>query len=217
MWRLLLRSAKNLEPDCRAALVLLLQCCRERKGGRVPLLRYFVVVAGALLAMLAFVDWFFPSPPPMPGNESSVDRSTLRIQSERKWPQKVEFDTAMQPFIAPTAPAAATAVDAMAAVRPEKRPLDALAKAQLSEKASEPQVAKPKPRVRVARRTPRSAPRDVAAASPAAPTWPFGWGEPVAGSARQSLDTHTSARSGMFGEGSRQNIVSWSSGGASDW
>jgi hypothetical protein len=179
----------------------------------VPLVRYFVVVAGALLAMLAAANWFLPSPPPLASQEAEVDKSTLRIRSERKWPQKVEFDTEMQPFIAPSAPTIAAVMPTVADAQREKPPLDALAQA----KPSEPQIAKPRPRVRTARRAPRSAPRVVVAANPAAPAWSFGWGEPAAGPTRPSLDVHTSSRYGMFAERNRQRIVSWSSGGFGDW
>jgi hypothetical protein len=185
----------------------------SEKGGLVPLVRYFVVITGALLAMLAAANWYLPSPPPEPSAQLQVDKSGLQIRSEHKWPQKIEFDTAMQPFIAPSAPASAAAVPTVAEVRPEKPALDALAQA----KPSEPEIAKPKPRVRTARRATRSAPRVVVAANPAAPQWPFGWGEPAAGPTRPSLDAHTSSRYGMFAERNRQRIVSWSSGSFSDW
>ena len=177
------------------------------------LIRYFVVVAGALLAMLAAANWYLPSPPPPADQEVQVDKSSLRIRSEHKWPQKIEFDTAMQPFIAPSAPTIAAAAPTAADEQPEKPSLNALAQAR----PSEPQVAKPKPRIRTARRAPRSAPRVVVAANPAALPWSFGWGEPAAGPTRPSFDAHTSSRSGMFAERNRQRIVSWSSGGFSDW
>ena len=182
---------------------------RERAGS-VPLVRYFVVVTGVLLAMLAVANWSLPSPPPLPNQSTEFDKSTLRIRSDRKWPQKIEFDTAMQPFIAPSAPRIAMAP---AAVPSQKPPRDALAEA----KPPAPQITKPKPRTRTARRAPRSTPPVVVAANPTAPAWSFGWGEPVPGAVRQSVDAHAASRSGTFGERSRQKVVSWSSGGLSDW
>jgi hypothetical protein len=180
------------------------------RAGSVPLVRYFVVVTGVLLAMLAVANWSLPSPPSLPNQPTEVDKSTLRIRSERKWPQKIEFDTAMDPFIAPSAPRIATALPAM---QPEKPPLDALAQA----KPAEPQITKPKPRTRTARRAPRSAPRVVVAANPTGPAWSFGWGEPAPSPVRQSVDAHAASRGGMFGERSRQNVASWSWGSSNDW
>jgi hypothetical protein len=176
------------------------------RAGSVPLVRYFVVVTGVLLAMLAVANWSLPSPPSLPNQPTEVDKSTLRIRSERKWPQKIEFDTAMDPFIAPSAPRIATALPAM---QPEKPPLDALAQA----KPAEPQITKPKPRTRTARR----APRVVVAANPTGPAWSFGWGEPAPSPVRQSVDAHAASRGGMFGERSRQNVASWSWGSSNDW
>jgi hypothetical protein len=176
----------------------------------VPLVRYFVVVTGVLLAMLAAANWYLPSPPPLPNQSTEVDKTTLRIRSERKWPQKIEFDTAMDPFIAPSAPRIAIAAPA---VQAEKPTLEALARV----KPSEPQISKAKPRTRTARRTPRSAPRVVIAANPTAPAWSFGWGEPAPGPVRQSVEARASSRNSLFGESNRQKVVSWSSGGLSDW
>ena len=179
----------------------------------MPLFRYFVVVAGVLLVMLAVANWCFPAPPLEPGSETPIDRSTLRIHSERKWPQKVEFDTTMHPFIAATAPAVATAMPAPP--RPQKPPLDALAQAKPAEKPAEPQATKPKPHVRMARRTPRSAARMMVAANPAPPTWSFGWGDPAP--QKPSADPRASSRNGWFAERNRQRIASWSWGGSNDW
>ena len=176
----------------------------------MPLVRYLVVVTGVLLAMLAVANWYLPSPPSLPNQPTEVDKSTLRIHSERKWPQKIEFDTAMQPFIAPSAPHIATAAPA---VQPEKPPLEALAQV----KPSEPQITKPKPRTRMARRAPRSAPRVVVAANPTEPAWSFGWGEPAPSAVRPPADTRAASRGGMFGDRNRQRVVSWGSGGFSDW
>lgn len=180
----------------------------------MPLIRYFVVVAGVLLAMLAVANWSLPTPPTLPSQETEVDKSTLRIRSERKWPQKIEFDTAMHPFIAPSAPPAVATAAPVAAAAPQEKPaLNALAQA----KPSEPEITKPKSKTKTARRAPRSAPRVVVAANPTAPGWSFGWGEPALGPQKQSADTRTSPRNNWFGERNRQNVASWSWGGSNDW
>src|SRR5579864_3851338 len=164
-----------LEPDCRAALDLG-QCnaAVSEKGRPVPLVRYFVVMAGVLLAMLAFVNWCLPAPTPVQTQATQVDRTAIRIRSDHKWPQKIEFDTTMHPFVAPSAPAIATAP----IVKP---PSDALAQAATADaqaapvKPSEPKAAKPKPRPRTARRAPRLPPPMRFAVNPLPPPWPFGW------------------------------------------
>jgi hypothetical protein len=139
------------------------------KGRSVPLVRYFVVVSGVLLAMLLVANWYLPSPPAMPNEDPPIDRTTLRIRSERVWPQKVQFDTSIAPFLAPSAPVIAAAA---APANPQKPAPNAMAQA----KPPEPQIAKPKLRARVKYRTaPRSPPPIRFAVNPTPPVWSFGW------------------------------------------
>jgi hypothetical protein len=70
----------------------------------MPLLRYFVFVGGALLALLFISDAYLPKMPEVARADS--DPPVIRIHSERKWPARVVFDT-NQPTIVP-APAATT-------------------------------------------------------------------------------------------------------------
>ena len=70
----------------------------------MPLLRYFVFVGGALLALLFITDSYFPKQPVVTAADSGIDKSTIRIHSDRKWPERVVFDT-NQPTIVPAAPA----------------------------------------------------------------------------------------------------------------
>jgi len=180
----------------------------------VPLVRYFVVVTSVLLAMLAVANWYLPSPPPLPNQAAEIDKTTLRIRSERKWPQKIEFDTAMDPFIAASAPrTVASAAPAVAAAPREKPALDALAQAKLPEA----EIAKPKSKTRSVRRAPRSTPRVVVAANPPTPGWSFGWGEPTPGPQKQPVDSRQSSRNNWFGERNRQNVASRGWGSPNDW
>jgi hypothetical protein len=59
----------------------------------MPLLRYFVFVGGALLALLFIADSFFPKEAVVTAADSGIDKSTIRIHSDRKWPERVVFDT----------------------------------------------------------------------------------------------------------------------------
>jgi hypothetical protein len=93
---------------------------------QMPLMRYFVFVGGALLALLFIVNASLPALPVTEGAHSiaTADRSIIRIQSDRKWPERVVFDTS-RPTITPVpAPlpgvAEADTVPAKAATPPLK-------------------------------------------------------------------------------------------------
>jgi len=70
----------------------------------MPLARYFLFAGGALLALLFAFDAF--SPKAVADNSShasaGVDKATLRIHSDVKWPERIVFDTT-QPTIVPKA------------------------------------------------------------------------------------------------------------------
>ncbi len=102
----------------------------------MPLLAYLWKVGAALLALLFVADLFLPKAPL--GEKTVEDRQTIRIHSDRKWPERVELDTS-QPTISaapitkpaasldraepPTIAAATPAVaDALAMARTESRP-----------------------------------------------------------------------------------------------
>src|SRR5258708_15546303 len=68
----------------------------------MPLARYFVFVGGVLLALLFVIDAVLPQLPAADANRTAtaVDRSIIRIHSDRKWPERVVFDTSI-PTIVP--------------------------------------------------------------------------------------------------------------------
>jgi hypothetical protein len=68
----------------------------------MPVLRYFVFVGAALLALLFVVAEAFPVLPTAQGvtDTSAVDVPMIRIHSDRKWPERVVFDTSA-PTIVP--------------------------------------------------------------------------------------------------------------------
>jgi hypothetical protein len=68
----------------------------------MPLVRYFLFIGGALLALLFVVDAYLPQPPATAGTNAAVDLSMIRIHSDRKWPERVVFDTFL-PTIRPSA------------------------------------------------------------------------------------------------------------------
>lgn len=66
----------------------------------MPLMRYFVFVGGVLLALLFIADAWLPAVPAAQRPDSTPDLSMVRIHSDRKWPERVVFDTTL-PTITP--------------------------------------------------------------------------------------------------------------------
>jgi hypothetical protein len=64
----------------------------------VPIVRYFMVVGSALVFLLLIAGWSLPEPPPSFPDRPEIDRATIRIRSERKWPEKVVLDTNQPTF-----------------------------------------------------------------------------------------------------------------------
>ena len=124
----------------------------------MPVFRYFAYVGGALLALLLILNWSLPAPD-AESTQDSVDRSTIRIHSQQKWPAAVVFDTTVAAVVPPPV-AAAAAVEP--AAKPAREAYAMAVEPAPAVKAAEP--GKPaKPRVRrtkVAR----------------APSEPFGFG-----------------------------------------
>jgi len=88
----------------------------------MPLLRYFVFVGGALLALLFVSDAVLPRQPlPSILNVASLDQPLVRIHSERKWPERIVFDTSVPTvkpaILAEVQPAPQVAVAPKARVR----------------------------------------------------------------------------------------------------
>jgi hypothetical protein len=116
----------------------------------MPLLRYFLFVGGALLGLLFICDAVLPQVP-LPGNlTSGSDLPAVRIHSDRKWPERVVFDTSV-PSVAPStvvaaavAPPAPPAMDASIKTR-VREAFAQLPPGQSESKASGPKASDPKP------------------------------------------------------------------------
>jgi hypothetical protein len=80
----------------------------------MPLVRYFVFTTGMLLGLLLFLNWYLPGSP-APAESAQIDRSIIRIQSNRKWPEAIKIDTSVP--IVTTAPAAPDRTIAAAATQ----------------------------------------------------------------------------------------------------
>ena len=80
----------------------------------MPIARYFLFVGGVLLALLFISDAVLPQLPV--ADRANADLPVIRIHSDRKWPERVVFDTSI-PNLAPVqtakadVPAPVTAAD----------------------------------------------------------------------------------------------------------
>ena len=123
-------------------------------------LRYFGYVGGALLTLLFVCNAVLPKEP-LPGVLSSgSDLPAIRIHSEKKWPERVVFDTSMAPMPAvPMAVAKAETPPAAPAPVAQADPITAKARvreafAQFTPTEPKPAVAtvaKPQPKRKVAK------------------------------------------------------------------
>jgi hypothetical protein len=107
----------------------------------MPVVRYFLFVGGALLALLFMADAYFPKLPAVDDVSTAAggavsDLSVIRIHSDRKWPERVVFDTS-HPILTsePVRMAEAAAPPAtIAEVAAPARPDDSFAQLQTPKK-----------------------------------------------------------------------------------
>lgn len=70
---------------------------------QMPVVRYFVFVGGALLALLLAISGFAPQPVAVAeSSATTVDKTVVRIRSDQKLPERVVYDTSL-PTIVPSA------------------------------------------------------------------------------------------------------------------
>src|SRR5437879_9206867 len=114
----------------------------------MPVARYFLCVGGVLLALLFLFDAYAPSTPVVSATETGVDKPVIRIHSDRKWPERVVYDTSL-PTIIPAqianTEASVPARAAVADVSAKAREREAFAQLQPSD-ASQLQPSDPKKR-----------------------------------------------------------------------
>jgi hypothetical protein len=117
------------------------------------ILRYFVFVGGALIALLFAADAYAPKSE-VASVTDGVDRSVIRIHSDRKWPERVVFDTSAPTITAAPAAQAEASVPApanVAGISPTARVRETFAQFVPVE------AKKPAPKARVATKS-RAAP-----------------------------------------------------------
>src|SRR6266702_1523918 len=129
----------------------------------LPMARYFAVVGGALAVLLLIAGWSVPElPDRFPDRPDSIDAATIRIESARKWPEKVVFDT-NQPTISPPSIEAVPTQELVERLPDEK--VDRTRVDSLADSMAEP---KPDARPIVADHLPMRAKRKRARAAPSA-------------------------------------------------
>jgi hypothetical protein len=113
----------------------------------MPLARYFLFVGGVLLALLFVSHAVLPNIPPADRADTGVDKSTIRIHSDRKWPERVVYDTSIPTIVpAPIAQAdASLAAPAATDSSAKARVREALAQLP-SPDAAQSDLKKPEPR-----------------------------------------------------------------------
>jgi hypothetical protein len=136
------------------------------------LARYFLYVGGALLALLLIVTAELPQAPVAQGVNTAADLPAIRINSDRKWPAKVVFDTSA-PIIVPPQTASIAAEVMPAAIAQAAPPREAFAQLAPSDLKNS-SARKPEPKLRQKRKIARrrmSPPPMMVAQQP-----PFGFG-----------------------------------------
>jgi hypothetical protein len=118
----------------------------------MPLARYFFFVGGVLLALLFISDAYLPQLPV--ALSANSDLPVIRIHSDRKWPERVVFDTSIR-AVAPvqTAQTEAVAPATVADVSTKVRVRDAFAQLPFDPKQAQPSdPKKPEPKLQTKRR-----------------------------------------------------------------
>jgi hypothetical protein len=146
----------------------------------MPVARYFLYVGGVLLALLFVVDALAPQPVVVAGNAApSIDKSTVRITSDRKWPERVVYDTSLPTIVPPAATTRVAAAAPPPAAEVTARARDSFAQFVPAEaRKSEPQAPR-KRKIAKGPSAPSSPPLRVAQQSHygfiGAPTWNSTW------------------------------------------
>jgi hypothetical protein len=115
--------------------------CVDGAVQKMPVARYFFFVGAALLALLFVADAWLPKLPVTAVADAAVETPMIRIQSDRKWPERIVFDTSI-PVVSPVQTAAA-AVPVPASARVADVSADVSAKLREAFAQLQPSNAKP--------------------------------------------------------------------------
>jgi hypothetical protein len=138
----------------------------------MPVARYFLSVGGVLLALLFLLSAYLPKPAEVASAEN--DLPVIRIHSDRKWPERVVFDT-NHPTVVPVQVANTQAANTQAsnkAVSPQAPAIaEVSAKARLREAFAQqlPSDARPQHASEAKKPAPKLPPKRKIAKRRAAP------------------------------------------------
>jgi hypothetical protein len=62
-----------------------------RAVNKLPIGRYIAFVGSLLLAIFFIADWYLPMAPLQSVTSPEMDKSIIRIKSDRKWPEASSF------------------------------------------------------------------------------------------------------------------------------
>jgi hypothetical protein len=103
----------------------------------MPVARYFMYVGGVLLALLFAIDAFMPQDVAVASHSApGLDKTTVRIHSVQKLPERVVYDTSLPTIVPP-------AVKTRVAAAPPA-PVDATAQARVRDTFAQFVPAEPK-------------------------------------------------------------------------
>jgi hypothetical protein len=136
----------------------------------MPVVRYFVFAGGALLALLFAVGASAPNPSvassadPVAKTDAVTENLSLKIRSDRKWPERIVFDTSIPTITAALAASTETiaAPTAVAEYSPKARVRESFAQFVAPEPAKP--ESKPQHKRKIARN--HAAPPTVLVAQP---------------------------------------------------
>jgi hypothetical protein len=144
----------------------------------MPVLRYFIFVGGALIALLFAINAYVPqAPEPMQANAPGFDHSQIRITSNRVADKPIIFDTSQPTIVPPPQLAQATTDDTKSvdtkiadAKASEAKAAEAMAQMDSTPKHT---VTKSKPKLR------KIARRDTPSRHYQYPTRQTAWAQPM--------------------------------------
>ena len=122
----------------------------------MPVLRYFLFVGTALLALLFAVDAYLPKSPAANNVNTAAnvasDLAVIRIHSIQKWPERVDFDTSLPTVTPALSKTAEVNVPAAAGSTARIRIRDTFAQLQITQLQT-PEPKKPEPKLLPKRKT----------------------------------------------------------------
>jgi hypothetical protein len=79
------------------------------RGEKMPFVRYIAFVGSLLVAILFFADWYLTMAPTQSVTSPEADKPIIRIKSDRKWPERIVFDTSAPTIVPQKSPVIADA------------------------------------------------------------------------------------------------------------